>query len=248
MAEKASLPTIEELIALLSRTSLPTVVIEGKDDVVVYRKMEEEFAEFGVSVLPVGGRANVLKIYDKLSDSPSRNKLIFIADLDLWVISSIPQKYISDNLIFTDGYSVENDVFRDLDIKSVMTREEKIAFDKDVSRFAYWYSLVVKRSIEEDVDSDLSLFPGRILDYPLVYDSKTKLKPEEKYPLEILSVVEKDYFKLIRGKSLMHLAHRQLGRVGRDQQIAMGTFMGIAPSRRGPLLERIFGKVQVLVQ
>lgn len=248
MPEKASLPTIDELVALLSRTSLPTVIIEGQDDVIVYRKMEEEFAEFGVSVLPVGGRINVLKIYDKLIGSLHRKKLIFIADLDLWVISNVPEKYVSENLIFTDGYSIENDVFRDLDIKGVMTKDEKTSFDKDLSRFSYWYSLAVKRNVDEEVESDLSLFPGRILDDPLAYDLHTKLKLDEQYPAEILSKVENDYFRFIRGKSLMHLAYRQLGRAGRDQKIPMGSFMGIAPSRRGPLLENIFERVRSLIE
>jgi|SRR5471032_1272118 len=248
MTKEQSLPTVTEVIALLSKTSLPTIIIEGKDDVIVYRRMEEEFSDFGVSVLPVGGRANVLKIFDSLSEISSRDKLIFIADLDLWVISNVPQNYVSENLIFTDGYSIENDVFRDLDIKNVMTDAEKKIFLHEVDKFSYWYSLAVKRNIEGTFKADLSLFPARILDKSEEYSSQTKLYDQEIYPQEILSIIEKDHFKFIRGKSLMHLAHRQLGRTGRDQQIPMGAFMGIAPSRRGPLLSKIFNRVHSLIQ
>jgi hypothetical protein len=247
MAKARSLPTVEEVIALLSRSSLPTVIIEGKDDVVIYRRMEEEFGEFGLSVLPVGGRENVLKIFDQLDGSPSRDNLIFIADRDLWVISSIPESYIAENLIFTDGYSIENDVFRDLDIKSIMTDGERKLFDIEVNRFVYWYSLALKRTLEGNFDLDLSLFPSRILDHPVEYDAQTKLHPDEKYPVEILSTVEEDKFKFLRGKSLMHLASRQLTRAGRDQQIPMGSFMGMAPARRGPLLNKIFDNVSGLM-
>lgn len=33
-------PTVDELVALLKRTALPTVICEGSDDLIVYRRLE----------------------------------------------------------------------------------------------------------------------------------------------------------------------------------------------------------------
>src|SRR5450830_1085410 len=93
--------SLEEIISVLNKTSLPTVVIEGIDDVVVYRKLEEIFSDVGISVMGVGGRVNLLSIFDRLDEIKSKDFIAFVADRDLWAISDLPKKYVSDRLIFT---------------------------------------------------------------------------------------------------------------------------------------------------
>ena len=60
----------EEAIAVIKKSSLPTVVIEGADDAIVYRKIEDIGDGF-VSLLPVGGRENVLAIFNRKAEKLS---------------------------------------------------------------------------------------------------------------------------------------------------------------------------------
>src|SRR3954451_22189130 len=94
--------TIDEWIATLNHSSLPTLVIEGKDDAIIFRKLEEQAENLQLSVLPVGGRNMVLALFDRLADIKSEQAVVFVADRDLYVFSNVPAKYASDSMIFTD--------------------------------------------------------------------------------------------------------------------------------------------------
>ena len=54
-------PTVDELVSILRRSKLPTVVVEGKDDMRVFRWMEDLVKAHEVDVLGVGGRPNLLR-------------------------------------------------------------------------------------------------------------------------------------------------------------------------------------------
>lgn len=234
---------INEIISTLSRSSLPTVIIEGIDDVVVYRVLEDIFYDIGISVLPVHGRKNVLELFDRINEIKNNNKVAFIADKDLWVISGIPDQYTSNQLIFTDGYSIENDIFKDCNIKNVMRRVEIRKFEEEVDKYVHWYALTVKRTLDNTPGTSMSTYPGLLFDNPIEYSSQIKLRETEAYPHDILETITSDIEKYIRGKSLMQIAARQLNCKGRDIKIDPKVFLGIAPSKPGPLLTDIFDKV-----
>jgi hypothetical protein len=59
--------SLEEWIALLERSVLPTIIIEGRDDVIVYREFEKKL---NVDVLPVGGRNTILEIFKEKAINP----------------------------------------------------------------------------------------------------------------------------------------------------------------------------------
>jgi hypothetical protein len=236
-------PTVDEVVAVLSRSSLPTVIIEGEDDAIVYRNLEDKYFSLGVSVMPVGGRKNVLQIFERLGEIKTRDKIAFIADKDLWVLTNIPEEYQSDQFVFTDGYSVENDVFRDCRVESVMDGAERARFLEEVQKFVVWYSLTVKRTLEKDPDADLKYFPGRILDDALSYGEKVAPRDDEIFPAELAKLIGSDYARYIRGKSLMQLANRQLLRKGREPKINPSFFMGTAHANPGDHLTRIFSQI-----
>ncbi len=59
---------IDTYVAQIERSNLFTIVIEGKDDLLVYREFEAIYDELNcfVSVLPVGGRNTALGIFKKI--------------------------------------------------------------------------------------------------------------------------------------------------------------------------------------
>jgi hypothetical protein len=155
MARLKTEPTVDEIIATLNHSNLPTLVIEGNDDVIIFRRLEEQAPNLTLSVLPVGGRASVLALYDRKGEIRSGQSLAFVADLDLWVFSGKPKEYHSTDLIFTEGYSIENDAFRDVDCEKLLVHSEKHAFREEVKIFAEWYALAVSRCSNESTVLDI---------------------------------------------------------------------------------------------
>jgi len=62
------------------------VIVEGSDDIVVYRSLITLYQSKGIKVLAAGGRKNVLDIFDALKDTEHLKKAIFIVDQDSWVL------------------------------------------------------------------------------------------------------------------------------------------------------------------
>lgn len=59
---------LDSLVAQIERSNLYTIVIEGKDDLLVYQEFEKIYDDLNcfVDVLPVGGRNTALGIFDRL--------------------------------------------------------------------------------------------------------------------------------------------------------------------------------------
>ena len=100
-------PTVDELVAMLGHAELPTVIVEGKDDMRIYRWVEGRVGSQNANVLPAGGRENLLSVYQRRNEF-THLPVAFVADRDLWLFSGIPEIY--HDIIWTLGYSIENDL------------------------------------------------------------------------------------------------------------------------------------------
>lgn len=101
-------PTEAEIISYLQRTELPTLLVEGDDDAKIYRYLERRLGIFSGSTLACSGREVLISIYRK-RNTFRHGKLAWLADLDLWKFSTPPSDL--DGIIFTAGYSIENDLY-----------------------------------------------------------------------------------------------------------------------------------------
>jgi hypothetical protein len=68
MSRRENPLTPEILLATLKHSSLPTVLIEGVDDSNVYRNFEKKIGIRSLSFLNCGGRAALLKIYERRNE------------------------------------------------------------------------------------------------------------------------------------------------------------------------------------
>lgn len=240
-------PSVDEVIALLKRTSLPTLVIEGKDDLIIYKRLEDKFYDDNLSVLPVGGRTNILTIYERLNELPPNCKVLFIADKDNWAVTGIPAEYKSEKLFFTNGYSIENDVFRDGRVTSYMSEIEQQQFTEELQRFLTWYALALDRNLTTG-DEEIKIHPNRILDDQNEFTRLTTLKQGENFPQARLDSLSTDYESTLRGKSLMQLAMRQLSYPGRAARHSDKSFLEHVAVNPGPLIGRIIGCVEAALK
>lgn len=197
--------TLEEIIATLEHSNLPAIVVEGKDDIIIYRELENLIE---ADVISAGGRYTVLEIFKNKLTNPrlQDKKIVFIADKDTWVNTSIPNEYKRRDLIFTNGYSIENDVFIDYACDKIISRDtqKQKTFDEEKQKFIYWYALALQNTLQKDsfVNRELSTSIYHVLNQ---YNEFSQIQENEDYPTDLKEDLEKNYALKVRGKSLLEL-------------------------------------------
>jgi hypothetical protein len=100
--------TVNELVSMLRHSSEPTILVEGPDDIMVYRWLKQHIEPLKASPIDCGGRQNLLSVYERRNEF-SHVKTVFLADKDLYVFLGIPEEY--SDVLWTTGYSIENDIY-----------------------------------------------------------------------------------------------------------------------------------------
>jgi hypothetical protein len=233
----------DELVALLKRSSLPTVVVEGGDDIIIFRKLEAALSKYKIDVLPAEGRSTLLEVFRRRAEIQNGQKIAFVADRDWWVCATVPAEFISPELIFTDGYSIENDVFRDGNLYAYLDAGERAQFDRDVNQVVQCFALGISRILNAQTGL-ISFHPNEILDNAARCAALLQLAVGEAYPAQLRDQILADYPKLLRGKSLMGVLMRQLSRAGRMARHNPRGLMEVIGNNRGPLLSSMFNRVE----
>jgi len=235
------LPTKEELLATIKRSLIPTVLVEGGDDIIFYRRIEEEFDSMELSMLPAGNKEAVLSIKKEIDSWPENKIIAYIVDQDTWINFGVPKDI--GNVILTKGYSIENDLFEDGDLCSLLYKEEVDKFNLDMERFIRWYALTLNRNKQgrkQDNGDDFCYreTPARVLDDEF-FTNQTKLYDNEKYPVNLYDDIKLNWCLKLRGKSLLALILRQLSNKKRRAKYNRHSLMDLAASRKGNNYMRI---------
>ncbi len=135
-------PTVDELVSTLRRSKLPTVVVEGRDDMQIFRWMEDLLEVHEVDVLGVGGRPNLLAVYDRKSEF-GHLPVAFIADQDKELFTQLPAGY--EEIIWTQGYSIENDLYAGAEpsLESLMDPDETYEHKQVLDTIVKWFAFEV---------------------------------------------------------------------------------------------------------
>ena len=123
-----NLMTVEHLVGVLRRARKPNIVVEGDDDVIIYRELAKRIGILEVVLLPSGGREKLLQVYERRSEF-SHVPVAFVADQDMWIFSGIEPSY--NDIIWTHGYSIENDLYSDAGLERLLN-ESEIAEHKQI--------------------------------------------------------------------------------------------------------------------
>ena len=75
---KISLPIHVILATIRNSPSGKFVIVEGVDDIIIYRILITLYKSLGIQVIPAGGRDKVLEIFDEIKLTDHINKTIFI--------------------------------------------------------------------------------------------------------------------------------------------------------------------------
>ncbi|MEG9498739.1 DUF4435 domain-containing protein [Mannheimia indoligenes] len=191
--------SLDEYISVLNHSNLPnTVIVEGKDDIKLYRILEKS----GINIFPVGGRNTLLRIFEERHRLKCDN-IAFIADKDIWVNIGVPPEYINEKLIFTSGYSIENDVFMDFKCEDILSEKENYdSYKSDLEKYIHWYTLAIYRLDEYDKNLEIAKHPNEIINKFDIFEEDKYL---ENYPSNLKAEIRQGYPLSIRGKSLIDL-------------------------------------------
>ena len=148
MARNVTL-TDDEIISYIKKSNLTNILVEGPDDLQIYNWIEKRINKFNVSILPCGGRNTLIKVYNRRDEFKSR-KVVFIADKDMWVYTGVPEDY--SDIIFTTGYSIENDLYNCSTeiINNLFDESEKDCFEEILKNLTPWYCLEVNKYINNE--------------------------------------------------------------------------------------------------
>ena len=107
-----SLPpyNVDEIVTLLKGTNIPTVLVEGRDDINVFRFIEKRVAYSvkEINFIPCGGKEILFNVYRRKNEFPSK-KVAFLADRDMNLFKD-RTKHLKE-IVWTKGYCIENDIF-----------------------------------------------------------------------------------------------------------------------------------------
>lgn len=208
--------TVEVLVAYLGRSTLPTIIVEGKGDMPIYRWVEERLGSRTTNVMSAGGRNNLLGVYEqrqKFADLP----VAFVADQDMWLFSGLPSDY--DGIIWTKGYSIENDLYEDAELENLLAIEELQEHQQLRDAIVEWFAFEVEEYLA-----------GR--KYKVSYHCNDVVKPDQmqmdeafircrnfRTPEEELHRQVKEAYQLqLRGKLLFQMLIRFLSAQDRQQK------------------------------
>ena len=135
-------PSVDELVAILQRTALPTILVEGKEDMTAYRWIEDRFGLQKANILPCGGRQQLLDVYKRKNEFSSLSTA-FLADQDMWLFTAAPCGF--EQVVLTRGYSIENDILDSSHVHKLLSHQERVSFDTLADILSVWFAFEIEQ-------------------------------------------------------------------------------------------------------
>ena len=133
--------TVNRLVETLIRSQTPKIVVEGDDDIVIYRELVRRIGIIDIGLHAAGGREKLLRVYERRNEF-AHVPVAFIADQDMWLFSEIPNRY--KGIIWTKGYSIENDLYAGAELERLMDASERLEHRKVLDAIVEWFAFEVE--------------------------------------------------------------------------------------------------------
>ena len=137
--------TVDDWIDTFRNTDMPTVIVEGEKDIPIYRRIEKYIGLQDADVIPAGGRNNLLSLYERRKEFAHLPAVVFVADRDLWLFSGIPPGY--PDIIWTEGYSIENDLYAGADLEKVLNTNDVDEHRQVLDSIIEWFAFEVEEHL-----------------------------------------------------------------------------------------------------
>jgi len=236
--------TVNDWVTMLRRSYLPTVIVEGKDDLQIYQWVERHIGIQNANVLPVGGKKVLLSVYKRRNEF-AHLPVAFVADKDLWLFSGIPPDYPS--IIWTHGYSIENDLYADAQLENLLNCDEAAKHGQVLDSIIEWFAFEVEEHLTGK-EAHVNTHCNEIVPIgETAIDQAFRARRGFRQPNAHLYQQIKDAYELqLRGKTLFEILIRFLNAPGRGTSYNFSTLYEIATKRTfsHPLVNRLLGEIK----
>jgi len=220
-----------EMIAYLKRTLLPTILVEGNDESLVYRYLENKINIKNVDVLICNGRNMLLNLFKRREEFQKAN-VVFVADRDMWFFVDIPKEY-KNEIVFTDGYSLENDLYIQSYFEVLLDEREAQSFQSLIKELSVWFAMEVNRYIETgeslcDVHIN-QVCPKNVLSE----EFKVKIGFVNP-PIHLIQMISQDYTRALRGKNLFEALLKFLNHQKRPSKYSRANLLELGAKNENP--------------
>jgi hypothetical protein len=200
--------TPDEIISSIKKTTIPTLCVEGVQDKHALRLFEKMIGING-SILPCKGRNNLFEVWKRRAEFGDK-KVAFLADKDLYVFGKIPSEY--NGIIFTYGYSLENDILLTKRWMKFLSPEDCLIFKValGISLNYYWHEC--KKAFESG-DSPVWMSSFRLYQDNISGIYKARSGSE---CCKLYKKISSNPFKYLRGKNLLECVHLSLSHNNRS--------------------------------
>lgn len=231
----------DELVAYLRRSMQSAILVEGSDDKRVYRYVEEKLLDLDVDVVVCSGRSTLLAVYERRLEF-SHLPVVFVADRDMWYFVGVPNTYI-EQIVFTEGYSIENDLYiREL-FEELMSAEELAQYRALIERLSRWqaHQLVCYKS-GKDTLCDVHL--NEICNASEFHAEHLTRIGYVNPPAELVASVLANYDLAIRGKTLFQALLRMLSASKRPSKFSRDNLFELGAKAVNPRIASLLNRTR----
>ncbi len=236
--------TVDDWVTTLRHSHLPTVIVEGRDDMQIYQWTERRVGIQKANVLPVGGKETLLAVYRRRNEF-GHLPVAFVADKDLWLFSGIPPDY--PDIIWTEGYSIENDLYAGASLENLLNADEVEEHQQVLEAIIEWFAFEVeehlaRRPAHVATGCNRVVPPGKTEMDQGFRNSRGFRSPNE----EIHQQIKDEYQLQLRGKTLFQVLVRFLSAPDRDAKHSTSGLYEIAVKMTSPhpLIDRLIGEIE----
>jgi len=237
--------TTDEIISLINRSRLPTLLVEGKTDSEVLRKLESRLGVLG-AIIKCNGRTRLYEII-RQKNRIKRKNIAFLADRDSGVIFG--DNIDDDHLVYTWGYSIENDILSCNIPAKLMSPEELESLKSYKLLISRWFARELEKSKNGLGEAVLDVHIEQIID---VKNAKLKSTfPEfreiEIYDTPLTRKIHRNFSRLMRGKQILQIHQSILNAPGRPSRINGSALRDICCASRKRQLYLLLSAIRKLL-
>ena len=236
--------TVNRLVETLIRSQTPKIVVEGDDDIVIYRELVRRIGIIDIGLHAAGGREKLLRVYERRNEF-AHVPVAFIADQDMWLFSEIPNRY--KGIIWTKGYSIENDLYAGAELERLMDASERLEHQKVLDAIVEWFAFEVEEFLAGRAPK-VDIHCNRIVPQKQtqIDDEFRKSRGLRKPNPELHRQIREAYQLQLRGKLLFQLLVRFLSESNRATKHSRRGLHEIALKMPDvhPLMDRLMQEIE----
>jgi hypothetical protein len=229
---------------------MPVIVIEGTDDVYIYRWLKTNLSNSQVTLQATGGRNNLFAIHDCKSEFINK-KVIFIADKDSYRFDRVPLN--RQDIIFTSGYCIENDVYHGSDVCNLLDNEDLNDFEVLKKIIVRWFAFELEQFNHRkltNINATLKVASHINVVSPTGLNDicpsfKIKIGFNEPCP-SVVRLVESEYGLNLRGKQLFQILTRFMSKKDRFSLFSDKNLIEIALKQgNNVFIQRLISEIDI---